>query len=323
MTGEFIAADVGGTHVRAGLVRAADDGTIAVLAWHNYASADYPSLTAALGEFIAANAGAGIDRIAIACPGVVLDDAVISANLPWRISLPELRQQLGLRQIGFVNDFHAVAHAGQCMTANATTLLTPDVGEAAPGPVLVIGPGTGLGAAVRIAHRAGTLVLPSEVSQSAFAPGSEREIEILRWMRRRDGYVATEQLVSGPGLSNLYLALCAIDGAAPSLSKPTEISAAARDGDRLAREAVLTFCALLGSVIGDVALICGARSVYIAGGILPQLKEFIDHSAFRARLLGKHMMRAVLERVPVRLIEDERLGIIGAASWSMQQLRED
>ena len=85
---------------------------------------------------------------------------------------------------------------------------------------------------------------------------------------------------------------------------------------------MLTFCGLLGSVIGDLAVVSGARAVHVAGGIVPQLVDFLPRSDFRARLVDKGAMRAVLERVPVRLIENERLGALGAASWYLQQ-RQD
>ncbi|MFC3551922.1 glucokinase [Lysobacter cavernae] len=322
----FIAADVGGTHTRVGLVRAGGPGenAVAVLAHRKYVCADYPSLAAILADFIAANGGcAGVDRVAIASAGVVLDDTVINSNLPWRISLSELRRELGLHDILVINDFQAAAHAAQCMDPSDSTLLTPGVAESAPGPVLVVGPGTGLGAAVRIPHRGGTVVLPTEAGHTAFAPGNAREIDILRWLQQRSGgHVPTEQLVSGPGLVNLYDAICALDGIEPSLRAPAAITEAARRGDNAAGEAVLTFCALLGSVIGDLISVSSAKSVFIAGGLLPQLKDFLPHSTFQARLLNKGVMHAALERVPVRLIENERLGVIGAASWYLEYVQE-
>jgi glucokinase len=319
-TPQFIAADVGGTHTRVGLVRAGNGGesTVTVLAHRKYVCADYPSLAAILAEFIASN-GVGIDRVVIASAGVVLDDQVINSNLPWRISLSELRRELGLRQVLVINDFQANANAAQCMAPNDSTLLTPGVSESTPGPVLVIGPGTGLGAAVRIPHGKTTVVLPTEAGHTAFAPGNAREVEMLSLAQQRgQTHVPTEYFVSGPGLVNLYSALCTFNGVEPSLRAPAAITEAARRGEAIAREGVLTFCALLGSVIGDLAVISGAKSVFIAGGILPQLKDFVPESEFHARMLDKGAMRPVLERVPVRLIENERLGVIGAASWYLE-----
>ena len=316
----FIAADVGGTHARIGVVRTNGDGAIAVLAYRKYSCGDYPSLTAILADFVASHAdAAGIDRMAIASAGVVLDDEVINSNLPWRISLSEMRRALQLRELHVINDFAAAAHGAQCLDPAEARLLTPGVTTADAGPVLVIGPGTGLGAAICIPHPRGTVVLPTEAGMTAFAPGNEREIEILRWLQQRTRHVSTEQLVSGPGLVNLYDALCAIHGRGPVLRAPAAITAAARGDDAIAREAVLTFCALLGSVIGDLAVVGSARAVFVAGGIVPQLLDFLGSSDFHARLVDKGAMRAVLERVPVRLIENERLGVIGAANWFTQQ----
>jgi glucokinase len=317
----FIAADVGGTNARIGVVRANGGGSLAVLAYRKYSCGDYPSLTAILQDFVATHASAaGIDCMAIASAGVVLDDEVINSNLPWRISLSDMRRELQLRELHVINDFAAAAHGVQCLDPSESRLLTPGIPVAEPGPVLVIGPGTGLGAAICIPNPGGTVVLPTEAGMSAFAPGSDREIEILRWLWRRTRHVSTEQLVSGPGLVNLYDALCAIHGTEPELRAPAAITDAARRGDAIAREAVLAFCGLLGSVIGDLTVIGSARAVFIAGGIVPQLLDFLASSDFHSRLIDKGAMRAVLERVPVRLIENERLGVIGAANWFLQHV---
>ena len=323
----FVAADVGGTNARIALVQS-DGERIEILDYRRYPCGQYPSLTAILSDFVARQRDDGqpraaFERMAIASAGVVLDGEVINSNLPWRISLQDLRDTLDLRELHVINDFAAAAHGTQRLDPADTRLLTPDVAVAEAGPALVIGPGTGLGAAVCIPHRQGTVVLPSEAGMTAFAPGSEREIEILRWMQRHGSrHVSTEQLLSGPGLVNLYQAVCELDARQPLLRAPAAISEAARVGDPASQEAVLTFCALLGSVIGDLAVVSGARVVYVAGGIVPQLVDFLPRSDFHARLVDKGAMRAVLERVPVRLIENERLGALGAASWYLQQ-RQD
>ena len=320
----FIAADVGGTNARISVVRTDVSGDIQVLSWRRYPCADYPGLGAILAEFVADHpAREGIDCMVIASAGVLLDDEVINSNLPWRISLAELRRDLHLRELHVVNDFAAAAHGTGRLAAGESRLLTPGVAQAEPGPALVIGPGTGLGAAICVPHAGGMTVLPTEAGMAAFAPGDDREIEILRWLRQRgQRHVCTEQLLSGPGLVNLYEALCELRGVPAQLQAPAAISQAARMGEPVALEAVLAFCALLGSVIGDLAMTASARSVFVAGGVVPQIVDFLPRSEFRARLVDKGAMRAVLERVPVWLVENERLGVLGAASWYLQHLRE-
>lgn len=323
----FVAADVGGTNARIALVEA-DGERIEILDYRRYPCAEYPSLTAILSDFVGRQLDEGVprtafERMAIASAGVVLDGEVINSNLPWRISLQDLRETLDLQELHVINDFAAAAHGTRRIDHADSRLLTPGVSQAEAGPALVVGPGTGLGAAVCIPHPRGVVVLPTEAGMTAFAPGTDREIEILRWMQRHVGrHVSTEQLVSGPGLVNLYQALSELEGTRPLLRAPAAISEAARVGDPVSLEAVLTFCALLGSVIGDLAVVSGARVVHVAGGVVPQLADLLPRSEFHARLVDKGAMRAVLERVPVRLIENERLGALGAASWYLQH-RQD
>lgn len=318
----FIAADVGGTNARIALVQADADGNVEILDYRRYPCAAHSGLTAILADFVAAHAdaGAALTRMTIASAGVVLDGEVINSNLPWHIRLHELRESLGLRELHVINDFAAAAHGVERLAAPDSRLLTPGVEQAEAGPVLVVGPGTGLGAALCIPHAGGTVVVPTEAGMTAFAPGNAREIEILRWMQQRGRHVPTEHLLSGPGLVNLYGALCALGNQSPVLHAPAAITDAARTGDPVAREAVDVFCALLGSVIGDLAMIGGARAVFVAGGIVPQILDFLPQSDFHARLLDKGAMRQVLARVPVRLVENERLGALGAASWYVQHL---
>jgi glucokinase len=186
-----------------------------------------------------------------------------------------------------------------------------------------VGPGTGLGAAVRIPTADGSVVLATEAGHAAFAPASDCEIEILRILRRKDSHIETERLLSGPGLFNIYTALCELRGVDAKLSEPAAITQTALDGsDTTAREALDVFCGLLGSVIGDFVLMYGPRGgVYLAGGILPRIKDYLIKSDFYARFLDKGAMRPVLERVPVMLVEYGQLGVLGAAGWYLAHHR--
>jgi glucokinase len=168
-------------------------------------------------------------------------------------------------------------------------------------------------------------VLATEAGQAAFAPGSDREVDVLRILRRRSSHVSIEQLLSGPGLVNLHSALCELDGVQTSFDSPAAITHAALDaGDPAARHTLDTFCGLLGGVLGDLVLLYGAQGgAYLAGGILPQMKTYLLGSTFVERFLAKGAMRPVLERVPVRLIEQAQLGVLGAASWYLERRPRD
>jgi glucokinase len=99
-----------------------------------------------------------------------------------------------------------------------------------------------------------------------------------------------------------------------SLRDPAEIVALALEGhDAAARRALARFCAVLGSVAGDCALIHGARSVVIAGGIVPRFLPFLRASAFRERFLAKGRMATLLESVSIHVVSHPHPGLLGAA----------
>ncbi|WP_407353057.1 glucokinase family protein [Luteimonas sp. R10] len=322
MTGSakpFIAADVGGTHVRIGLVRRNGDPAhpVAVLQYRKYVCAEWPGLADIIEDFLGRLDGVRVDEGAIASAGYALEDgSVITVNLPWRISLNAIRDRLGFREFRLVNDFEAVAHAAAYVDASQVLQLTGP--EAAPhGPTLVVGPGTGLGAAVWIPTAKGPVVLATEAGQAALTTGNALEAALLRELQRERDHVPNEHALSGPGLMNLHAALATLRGVAHDYRSPGEITAAALDGDDpLARESLEVFCGLLGSTVGDMALLYGANGgIYLAGGILPQIREFLLRSSFVERFLNKGPMREALERIPVKLVEHGQLGVIGAATW--------
>ncbi len=313
----LLAADVGGTHVRVGLVQPGrhSGDPVTMLAYREYRCAEHPGLDAILADFI--NSHPGATHCVIATAGHALaDGTVISANLPWPLSANHIRQQLGLRAVHLVNDFEAVAHAAAHLQACQVLQLTGPA-EAAPGPLLIIGPGTGLGAAVWIPTGNGPVVLATEAGQASLAATTAREIAVLQQMLHGRSHVSIEHALSGPGLLNLYNALCTVQGCTAVHLTPDAISAAACAGeDPLAVETLELFCGILGSSIGDMALQYGVQGgIYLAGGILPKISRFLLDSTFVERFLNKGPMGKALQSIPVKLVEHGQLGVIGAASW--------
>lgn len=318
----FLATDIGGTHARVALVRAAGVAATApeVLAYRSFDCAEFSGLAPLLQAFLAAEAEAPVTRCVLACAGQQVGDEVLNDNAAWPIRVSPLRRTLALDDLTVLNDFVALAHAMDAgQTANARLLCGP--GTAGHGPVLVVGPGTGLGAAVRMPSPGGTTVLTTEAGQVDFAPHSLRERAVLAWLAPHGGYVAAERILSGPGLLTIYRALCALDHATPLQTTPEAVTAAAvRRADAHAVEAVDMFCAALGSFTGNLAMTFMAfGGVYLAGGFLDALFAVLAHSAFEERFLHAHSVHSMLSRIPVHVIAHGRLGVIGAAHWYLRQ----
>ena len=134
----------------------------------------------------------------------------------------------------------------------------------------VIGPGTGLGVACLVSGSDGSVVIASEGGHATMAATSRREDAVIDYLRRQFGHVSAERVVSGAGLENLYRAVVALDGIEAPKRDAAEITQAALDDCPIARMALELFCAMLGTIAGNVALMFSARGgVYIAGGIAP------------------------------------------------------
>ncbi|HHW4677920.1 MAG TPA: glucokinase family protein [Xylella sp.] len=317
----FLAADVGGTHVRVGLIEPDPTGVSPphLLNVRKYRCAEYPSLSAILTDFLRKRSP--VHDCIIASAGFQLTDGtLITTNLPWPLSLHQLREDLNLAGVYLVNDFEALAYATEDMEAAQLLHLTGPT-KTPNGPRLLLGPGTGLGAALWIPNDGRPIVLPTEAGQAALPSTTEIEMQLVRHMLGDGTHISIEHALSGPGILNLYHALCAIQKAPRMHSSPDAISRAASAGtDTLSSQTVEIFCNLLGSVVGDLVMLYGAQGgVYLAGGILPQLRESLLHSRFVERFLNKGAMREALQRVPVRLIEHGQLGILGAARWYLSK----
>lgn len=322
----FLATDIGGTHARVALLRAAP-GTaqgMETLAYRSLPCAEFAGLAELLQAFVATEATAPVTHCVLACAGQVVDDEVLNDNAAWPIRLSQLRQQLALDDLAVLNDFEALGYAlDRDQAENARLLCGPDTH--AIGPVLVIGPGTGLGAAVCLPAGTGHRVLTTEAGQMDFAPHSIRERALLAQLAPNGGYVPCERILSGPGLLATYRALCAMNRQAPGLASPEAVTAAAAQrADVHAVQAVEVFCAALGGFTGNLAMTFMAYGgVYLAGGFLDSMFGLLKHSAFTERFLHGRSVRTLLERVPVRVAAHGRLGVLGAARWYLHYRAPD
>jgi glucokinase len=148
------------------------------------------------------------------------------------------------------------------------------------------------------------------------AATSPREDAIMDYLRREFGHVSAERVVSGMGLENLHRAVGALDGVEAPQRDAAEITKAALDGDcPIARVALELFCAMLGTIAGNAALMFGARGgVYIAGGIAPRLTDFLARSEFRARFESKGRLRTYLASIPTSVIVQPAATFLGLRS---------
>ena len=304
-------ADIGGTNARFALQPAGAEGfaDIEVLA-----CGDYPAIGDALRAYLRRAADRGlaagaVRQAAIAIANPVEGDDVRMTNHCWSFSISGLKDKLGLDTLLVVNDFAALAMSLPHLKAGQRERIGGGVDQAGR-PIGLIGPGTGLGVSGVIPCGERWIALAGEGGHASFAPVTKQEMTILQAMWEEYGHVSSERLLSGLGLELIHRAL-----AGQRLPAP-EITARALDGTSIAcRETVETFCAVLGSVAGNVALTLGATGgMYVGGGIVPRLGSLFTGSRFRERFEGKGRLSSYLARIPTWLITEEYPALRGVAA---------
>ena len=229
---QLIAADVGGTYARIGLVQV--DGQTIRLGFHQrYACAEFSGLAEILRSFQQALADAAgtvfPDTCVVAIAGVLQGDVLLNSNLPWQVSLAETRQVAGIAQLHLINDFEALAWALPQMPLSQLEVLGKGDDSGLSLPALLLGPGTGLGAALVVDQGGRVGVQPSEAGHAQLAGNTPFELDVVRLLQARFGHVASERVFSGPGLINLYQVLCELRDVQPRWHTPADLVDAARE----------------------------------------------------------------------------------------------
>jgi glucokinase len=303
---QVLLGDVGATNARFALL---SNGVLGPIKY--FTVADFPRFTDVLNAVLYCDGRPSPNEAVLAVAGPVAEGRCVLTNCPWTIDAQELRAAFDLAKVHVCNDFEAAALSLPYLTA--ADLYRLGNGESVRGaPMAVLGPGTGLGVACLVPGSDNPVVITSEGGHATMAATSHREDAIIDYLRREFGHVSAERVISGAGLENLYRAVVAIDGIDAPKRDAAEITRAALDGCPVAGMALELFCAMLGTVAGNVALTFGARGgVYIAGGIAPRITDFMARSEFRARFEHKGRFRTYLEAIPSSIVVHPAATFVG------------
>ncbi|MGH8191789.1 MAG: glucokinase [Rhodanobacteraceae bacterium] len=264
--------------------------------------------------------GASPERAALAVASPVTRDEITLTNRDWSFKRGDLQKALGLDELQLINDFAAIAWSAPHLKEGDRMAVHGPVETPPEGPVTLIGAGTGLGVALLTgSFEQGWHVVPTEGGHASFAPTDDEERAIATWLKVRHGRVSNERLLSGHGLSNIDAALRGIEPVAspapqPDSRRSKEVVDAALSGkDPGAERALRRFCRVYGAVAGDAALLHGAGTVLIAGGVVLHFLDFFRASGFMDAFTAKGRHHEYMQRISVQIITHENPGLLGAA----------
>ncbi len=304
-------ADIGGTHARFALVDNTEGVPFEAKALN---CSDYATLVDAVESYLSDVSSPRPNRAGFSIATAVEKDQLMMTNHIWNFSIRQTRKSLRLKSLKVFNDYAALALALPYLTTADYSQICGD--QAPNGQVMaVLGPGTGLGVSAVTQFGNHWAPLQGEGGHVSYGPLNERETAVIEIIRRKIDHVSAECLLSGSGLTTIYRSIAELDDRKAEPLMPEEITAMAiNKTSAIAEEGLSIFCAVLGSVAGNLALTIGARGgVFIGGGIVPKLGEYFPQSLFRQRFDQHGRLTGYLQNIPTYVIQSKYPALRGAA----------
>lgn len=306
-----LAGDIGGT--KSWLAAYDPQQSNALVAEQVYASQEFSSLAAVIQKFCRDFNLSTVKSACFGLPGPVAGEQAQLTNLPWLVASKTLIEQCNIAQVKLINDFQAAAFGVDALKVDQLVCLQQ--GSFDPqGNRLVVGAGTGLGVAPVVNTAQGFVPQPCEGGHMDFAPINELQQRLQRWLWQYWRHLSYERLLSGAGLQALYAFFSKLSlEEQHSWPKPELIQQWAEQGQPQAVKALNAFVQIYGAYIGSIALLWPAYAgIYIAGGIAAKIEPWMRKDGFIRALQDKGRMQDLVAQMPVYLVKEPALGLIGA-----------
>jgi glucokinase len=325
----ILAGDIGGTNTHLALFRKTN-GRLTRVRGKIFPSREYDGLEAVIRTFLQTKTLA-IDGACFGVAGPVARGRVQTTNLPWIVEADLLRRNFRIPVVRLLNDLEAMAYGTLGLRAREFRVLNPGKADR-NGNRAVIAAGTGLGEAVLFRNGGGYRASASEGGHTDFGPRNPTEIALLEYLLKRFKHVSYERLVSGPGLRNIFQFLedtgrAKVPGWLTEKMASGDPSAVITETARTGRSEICVktvelFVSVYGAEAGNLALKALATGgVLLGGGIAPRMIPNLLDGTFMKAFVDKGRYAALLRSIPVRIILNETVGLLGAARHIFDALR--
>jgi glucokinase len=324
----ILAGDVGGTKCNLALF-SEKDGKLTAVYKQRFASKDFAQFDLIVREFSRQAAphltNEKVRAAGFGVAGPVINNRVRATNLPWTVDASILASELKLADVVLMNDLGATGHSIEHLTPDEYCVLNPGKPEHG-GTRALLAAGTGLGQSILVWDGARYRVVPSEGGHSDFAPHTEQQIELLRFMRRRYPQVSWEIILSGRGFRTIheFLNTSVIHESFedPGMDPAPEITKLGLSKEcPVCVDTLDLWTAIYGSEAGNLALkVLALGGVYVAGGIAVKIIEKIKDGSFFEAFRDKWKFESLLDNIPVSVVLNESAPLLGAAYEALASL---
>ena len=275
-------------------------------------------------ESSAANSKVTVTAACFGVPGPVINNTSRTTNLPWVIEGNKIAQHLEIPSVRLLNDLEATAYGMLVLRPEETESLNGAASTKESGTKALIAAGTGLGESILFWDGVKYHVGPSEGGHTDFAPTSDIEIELLRYLRTSYLHVSYERVLSGPGLHTIYQFLRDTKKNEPTwfaeqlpTGDPAALiaDAAVSGKPEICVQALGLFVSIYGAESANMALkTLSLGGVYIGGGIAPKILPLLRDGTFMRAFIAKGRYKRLLTGIPVQVILNPQTALLGAAS---------
>jgi glucokinase len=319
----FLAGDLGGTKSNLALFERRG-GKLVRVSQKRHSSSGYARPEDLIAEF-AVSAGAKIEAACFAVAGPVKGGVVRVTNLPWVVEGAAIARLLGLERVLLLNDLEASGYGLAELEAKDLVTLNEGTNVREANQALIAA-GTGLGEAILVWDGARFIPVGTEGGHADFAPRNAQEIELLKFLLGKFPRVSWETVLSGRGFALLHEFL------EPGARHPSFDNPAADPAPEITAHALKKSCAacvrtlelwveLYGAEAGNLALKSLALGgVYVAGGVAVKILEKLKEGGFARAFREKAAHTELLAQIPIRVVLDEDLPLLGAAARAAAQL---
>jgi glucokinase len=326
----ILAGDIGGTKCNLAVFQE-HGSSLRLVFKRRYVTNEFSGLEALIETFFreclletGAAAEGNISAAGFGIAGAMVDDRLVSNNISWELTASSLARKLGLQleQLTLINDLVATAYGLVHLTAQDFLVLNPGMPQI-NGNQALIAAGTGLGQAMIFwdgcQHRAS----PSEGGAADFAPRTEREIQLLRFLKTRLDRVSCEEIFSGRGFRKLH------EFINPSVVHPTFVEPEGASASEITQNALAGTCPVcvevldwwidaFGAEAGNLALrVLAYGGVYFAGGIVLKILSKLQGGSFCRSFADKGRLSSVLANIPISIVLNEHAPLLGAAHQAL------
>ena len=251
-----------------------------------------------------------IRHLVISVAGPKLNDSITMTNRNFKINENDVLNKFDIDTCEILNDWESIGHSLRLFNDDEINYINR--GSSFNNVALMLGPGTGLGAAVVINNN---IVLPTEVGNtSTMLSGLLRDIGI----DASDSFNVVEDLISGKGVERIYSHLTSDN------KSPEEIIELCKNKDKYAQETIGLFIESIARLLSELALTyLPGRGIFLAGGLVRSLEEFIDLGNFKNNFLrNRRPMHAdVLSEIPIGIIQKKMTCLHGNLAFLSDKLK--